>query len=185
VGAGGAIVLDRDGVVQEAMSAGLFVTGIIASAPGQYGPQPEARPVLQVAARRAPTPSQRRDIAIGRRLLPVLHRHGAGRAALIDREHVLAIAGGLPLPKFLGAQGRASTWGRRTFGGQRGVLVLDADRGQTADALLDREVFEAALASSIAGIVVSAPMPEGEAHTDLLAWANEAKVFLMCTVSEP
>lgn len=195
VGAGGAIVLERQRVGEMADAAGLFVTGLerapTVSGQGDAAVSPEQDETvragaLQIVARRAPTPGQRRDIVIGRQVLGVLKAHGAGHAALISREHVLAVSGKLGLADFIASQGRTRTWGRRALGSRRGVLVVDGALGSgKAEAILDVAVFSAAKAVALAGIVVLAPLAEGSERGDILAWANEAGVFLMCLADTP
>ena len=191
VGAGAAIVLDRTETVAAADRAGLFLTGIEPPATKEPGaadaaPSPEPPAVealLSVLARRAPTPADRRDIAVARRLLPVLRTHGAGRATVIGREHVRAVVAGLAVDRAVAALGRDASWGRRAFRREIGILALDigSDRpGEVvAEALPGIEVFRAALAAGLAGVVcLGAPIPE-ERLRDLAPWANEARVFLM------
>jgi DUF1009 family protein len=188
LGAGGTIVLERERAVVAADAAGIFVTGletapVIAEAEGEDGPPslPEGT-ALRVLARRAPTPADRRDIAIGRRLVAVLRRHEAGRAALVAREHVLAVSAKLPLAPLVAAQGRPASWGRRWLSTRIGALVVDGDEALSAggaDAILDADLFRAAMSAGLAGIVYLGRLPEGERRSELVAWANEASVFLM------
>lgn len=197
VGAGAAIVLDRAETATAADRAALFLTGIgpvdtVATAVGTTSaaePEIGALPLLSVLARRAPTPADRRDIAVARRLLSVLRAHGAGRAAVIGREHVRAIAASLPVDRVVAALGRDASWGRRAFRREIGILALDigGDRpGEpAADALPGVEVFRAALAAGLAGVVcLGAPIPEDRLK-DLAPWANEARVFLMGEIVPP
>jgi UDP-2,3-diacylglucosamine hydrolase len=192
VGAGSAIMIERQETLRRADGEGVFVMG----ADQRRAEQPEAGaraalpptleemmtwPVLSVVSRRAPTPADRRDIAVGRRLMPVLRAHGAGKAAVIVREHVLAVAGALPVDRVVAGLGRTPSWGRRTFLGQIGVLALDiAD--VTPDAVQDLptlEVFRAAMTAGLAGIVcLGGPIPEA-VRADLIGWAKDAKIFLM------
>ncbi|MGD9804530.1 MAG: LpxI family protein [Hyphomicrobiaceae bacterium] len=194
VGARGAIVLERQRVVEAADQEGLFVTGIEASVgdfdtndarvSAPYGAATES--VLPVVARRAPTPGQRRDIAMARQALAVLRRHQGGHAVLVSREHVLAVTGASTLAEFVSAQGRTRTWGRRLLGQKRGVLVVDgAAAAGKAESILDVALFSAARDVSLAGIVVLAPLSEGEQREQCRAWANEAGVFLMCPADVP
>ena len=192
VGAGSAVMIERHETLCRADAAGVFVVG----ADQRLAEQPEsgarvvppialeemmAWPVLSVVSRRAPTPADRRDIAVGRRLMPVLRAHGAGKAAVIVREHVLAVAGALPVDRVVAGLGRTPSWGRRTFQGQIGVLALDI-----ADVTLDStqdlptlEIFRAAMAAGLGGIVcLGGPIPEGM-RADLIGWAKDAKIFLM------
>ncbi|MEZ5818451.1 MAG: UDP-2,3-diacylglucosamine diphosphatase LpxI [Hyphomicrobiaceae bacterium] len=200
VGAGGAIVLEQARVIADADAAGLFVTGIGRASPemplqdgcsnGQENDEREQAQTprgLEVVARRAPTPGERRDMAIGREVLLVLGAHGAGRAVLVSREHVLAVAGEGALAPFLKGHGRTRTWARTALGRRRGVLVVDvaATGSAGAESLLDLELFSTAKATQLAGIVVLAPLGEGERRKECIAWANEAGVFLMCRAGEP
>lgn len=187
IGAGGAIVLERERLADAADEAGLFVVGVTPPTKDSRSPAAPEAPVLRVAGRRAPTPSERRDIVIGRRLADVLKLHGAGRASLLSREHVLAVSGSFPLPAFVAAQGGASTWGRGFWSGRRGVLIIDADTNSTEppESVLDRDLFKAALDNRLAGIVILAALPDGEQRDEIVAWANEAGVFLMSLATEP
>jgi DUF1009 family protein len=196
VGAGAAIVLERQHMVEAADGAGLFITGLDASTVDDISRHRDRAPlvpgavtasnVLHVVARRAPTPGQRRDIFIGRQVLDVMKRHGAGHAAIVSREHVLAVSVGLALPEFVSGQGRTRTWGRRLLGRRRGVLVIDGPGGAgKPEDMLDHALFSAAKGVSLAGIVVLAPLADEERRTDIVAWANEAGVFLMCRADGP
>lgn len=209
VEAGGAIVLDRPATVAAADANRILLMGVDGAnaigirseptGPGQEGAGSRmssfetaattAQPVagfdalLSVLARRAPTPADRRDIAVGRRLLAVLRAHGAGRAAVVEREHVRAVAASLPVPGTLTALGRGPSWGRRAFKRELGVLMLDigglAPGTVEETALPDIEVFRAALAAGLAGVVcLGAPIPDTRLQ-DMRSWANEARVFLM------
>ena len=189
VGAGAAIVLERQAMAEAADRAGLFVAGIVPQDdPGPPLPPPSDA-LLAVLARRAPTPADRRDIAVGRRLLPVLRANGAGRAAVIERGHVRAIAGALPVAGVVAALGRGASWGARAFKRQIGILMLDVageQAGVCAEAALPGlEEFRAAVAAGLAGVVcLGAPLPAARLK-DMEAWANEARVFLMGEIGPP
>lgn len=181
VEASGAIVLERSRVIEGADAAGLFVTGI-ASPSRNFGlskpdPSPTNEP-LQLVGRRAPTPADRRDIAIGRNLISILAAHNAGRAALLAREHVLAITGERPVAPFLARQGRPASWGRQALKSRIGVLMIAPEASDPATEL-SAELFQAALHSCIAGLVWLGPIPGGERRMEIEAWASEAGVFLM------
>lgn len=189
VGAGAAIVLGRAEVAALGDAAGLFVVGleIGGGRPGGAPPDEQA-PIstpaersLVVAARRAPTPADRRDIGIGRRLMAVLREHDAGIGAIISREHVLAVSARLPLPAVVAAQGRPASWGRRALRGRLGVLVVDGGRTSAPSAaeLLTAPLFRTALQCGLAGVVLLGELPGGEAGEAIRAWADEAGVFLM------
>lgn len=197
IGAGAAIVLERGQLVAEADEAGLFVVGIedqlgAPTASGDPGPVGEetgaaAAPLLQVAARRAPTPGDRRDIGIGRSLMAVLRSHGAGPGAIVTREHVLAVSARVPLTASVAALGRPASWGLRALRGRLGVLLIDA-RGIDSEGVagvLDAPLMRATMESGLAGIVLLGKLPEGEQGEQIRAWANEARIFLMAEVMTP
>lgn len=72
------------------------------------------------------------------------------------------------------------------LGQKRGVLVVDgAAAAGKAESILDVALFSAARDVSLAGIVVLAPLSEGEQREQCRAWANEAGVFLMCPADVP
>ncbi|MGE0769667.1 MAG: LpxI family protein [Hyphomicrobiaceae bacterium] len=191
IGGGATIVIEREQVIEAADRAGMFVaalefvsdvTGSDAAADPAAASPVQAPATLQVVARRAPTPGQRRDIGIGRRVLDVLRSHGAGRSVLVAREHVLAVSGVLAPAEFVSSRGRIRTWGGRLLGRRRGVLVID---GARAEDVLDVALFSAAKATDLAGIVMLAPLAEGNRRAEIVAWANEAGVFLMCRAELP
>lgn len=189
VGAAGAIVLAREEVARVADNSALFVTGFHPRAAAEaspasldVAPETATRDALEVVARRAPTPSEREDIALARSVLDVLAAHSAGNAVLVSRQHVLAINTHLALPEFVASQGRTRTWGRRALGRRRGVLVVEAHSSAgTAEAVLTVELFAAAKAVALAGLVVLSPLSRDDLRPDIIAWANEAGVFLMCS----
>jgi DUF1009 family protein len=194
VGADAAIVLERERVVEMADAAGLFVLGLESRATFCNGTMNDAGAdvvqgnMLRVAARRAPTPADRRDIAIGRRLLAEMRVHGAGAAAVVSREHVRAVSGRLPLPAMVATQARSQTWGRRAVKSRIGVLVIDGEvpaGERSGEALLDAPLFLAAMESRLAGIVLLGGIADAERRSQIEAWANEAGVFLMVLEGEP
>ncbi|MBS0242722.1 MAG: UDP-2,3-diacylglucosamine diphosphatase LpxI, partial [Proteobacteria bacterium] len=178
VGAGQSIVLERARVAADADAAGIVVIGLDLPSLPLPPPVTDAEPpsALAVVSRRAPTPGDRIDIAIGRRVIGVLQRHGAGHACVVAREHVLAISGRLDVPAVVRAQGRIASWGRRSLGSRLGTLVID---GAATPAILDADLFRAALETRLAGIVFLGGLPTGETLDQLKEWAREAKVFLM------
>lgn len=195
VGAGAAVVIDLPEIILAADVADIFLAGIerpSLASPDNPSPAADAVPadmsaVLAVLSRRAPTPADRRDIAVGRRLLPVLRAHGAGLAAVIAREHVLAIAGALPVDRIVSGLGRNASWGRRTFKGQIGVLVFDIRQtgSEVSPALPGLAVFRALVEAGLAGLVcLGGPLPEAH-RSELVGWANDARVFLMAQEPAP
>ena len=192
VGADCAILIERLEIIRRADAAGVFVVGIDQQTAQRtlsgVRDRLEITPdeiliwtVLAVLSRRAPTPADRRDIAVGRKLMPVLRAHAAGKAAVIAREHVLAVAGALPIDRVVAGLGRNPSWGRRTFQGQIGVLALDiaGSAGEPTQGLPTLEVFRALMAAGLGGLVcLGGPIPEDN-RAELVGWANDARVFLM------
>ena len=78
---------------------------------------------LAVLSRRAPTPGERRDVAIGRALIRALAQYEGGQAAVIADQHVRGIDGALPIGAIVGAVA-GNDWGRRLFKKRIGVLVV-------------------------------------------------------------
>ncbi|MFM9940638.1 MAG: LpxI family protein [Hyphomicrobiaceae bacterium] len=193
VSAGQAIVLERAQLVAQADQAGLFVQGL--DMPPLSGDLPSATFVdpykltpLSVLARRAPTPWERRDIGIGRQLAVALAKLDLGRAAVVAGEHVLAVSASLDVPTMLALIGRDSQWGRRLFKSQLGTLVLDlGQRSQETptdlDGLVSLEVFAAAKAARLAGVVcLGAKLPEAR-RDEIIGWANDARLYLLAEES--
>ena len=195
VGAGSAIVLNRAMMVANADREGLFVAGIVVagremSLPRTTGADARAIPVKpsmpvtppEILGRVAPTPSDRRDIAVARRLLPILKREAAGPAAVVAGEHVLAVAGALAIAPLIRPLGARRHWGLRAFRGRIGTLAIDLSPASMQDAppvRLDVELFRAVQDARLAGVACfGAAIPES-AKADVIGWANEAKVFLM------
>jgi DUF1009 family protein len=178
---GGTIVLDRDGVLDDANQAGIFVYGATMpdSAAAIEASPAASMPHMELVGRRAPTPADRADGAIGRQVVRVLAAHQAGIAALVEREHVLAVFDRQTLSQRLAAHLPSRGWGRRRLGARLGVLVVDCGT-ESPEALLDADLFRAAMTAGLAGVVVSAPIAAGEARGQVTAWADEAGVFLMC-----
>lgn len=178
VGAARAIVLERQRVIAEADAAGLFAMGLQPDGgTPRYLPEAPEAP-LRLFGRRAPTPADRRDVVIGRQLMPVLRQHGAGHAALVAREHVLAIATGRPVAELLAQSGRPPSWGRQVLRSRLGVVLIDAGASD-AHEVLTADLFRGALQSRVAGIVWLGRLPPGERRAEIEAWAGEAGVFLM------
>ncbi len=183
VGAGRTIVLERGATGAAADSAGLFLYGIdeaVHSDPPPLADLASMRP-LSVLTRRAPTPTERRDNAIGRQLLDVMKREALGHAAVIAGEHVLAVSAQLDAATMMRALGRDAQWGRRWFRRRIGSLALRLDEG--AEKLLTLETFRAAADARLAGIVCDGgAIPEARL-AEVVGWANDARMFLMAEVA--
>lgn len=130
VRAGQSLILEREETIRRANAAGVFVSGVELedqsisdrAVRAQYISAHDAP--LAVLARRAPTPGERRDVAIGRALLRALAQHGAGDAAIIADQHVRGINGMLPVRAMAHGASAGNDWGRRLFRKRIGVLVV-------------------------------------------------------------
>lgn len=185
VGAGASIVMESKLVAAAADAAPLFVAGIeVASLPPTaVEPAADTSPCtgLVVLGRRAPTPSDRRDVALSRRLLQVLAAEGGGHSAVVAREQVLVIAGALPIDGMVRPLGERSHWGLRLLRSRIGVLSLNLTGMSPAEigARYGVHLFTAARDGRLAIIVCDgAPIPD-ELRSDWIAWADEAKLCLM------
>jgi DUF1009 family protein len=189
--AGQSLLLERQETMARADAAGVFVVGL-PPAIGRGAPPAAGTGdgrVLSVLGRRAPTPAERRDIALGRTLLQVLAGHQAGDAAVVADDHVLAIDAALSIRALANGLAGGSHWGRRVFRKRIGVLVvrrpdivmpLDAD--PEAEAAVD---FGWIAEAGLAGIACV----EGSIPKDLVraaaAQADTVGLFLMAVGSGP
>lgn len=188
VGAGKAVVLERPKLVAQSDAAGLFLYGLAKATAEDVPPvtaplDPHGMLPLAVLARRAPTPSERSDVYIGRQLAHVLAQENLGRAAIIAGRHVLAIATDLNIPAMLRQVGRDSQWGRRAFKSRIGTLVIDIGAAGDADAVSERllslAVFAAAKEVRLAGVAVLGARIPDERREEVIGWANDARLFLL------
>ncbi|MEZ5851455.1 MAG: UDP-2,3-diacylglucosamine diphosphatase LpxI [Hyphomicrobiaceae bacterium] len=186
VGAGASLVMQREEARRAADAAGIFVVGLDDDAGDAEAPAVATTidTPFAILARRAPTPKDRADIALARKLVLTLRAHGAGRAGIIGGEHVLAIAGALPVTAMLRASAAHGHWGLRRLKGQIGTLLIDLAPGHDGTTppisqLLDIEVLRAARDARLSGIAcLGAPLPD-DLKNDAIAWADEAKLFLV------
>lgn len=187
VGAGQSLVLERDETVRLADAAGLFLVGVgTGESAEERQPCADGVPAgaSTLAGRLAPTPADRADIALGRRLMQVLARHEAGTAAVIAGEHVLAVNGALPVASMLRGIGNGSHWGRTVFRKRIGVLAV-----QSPDLIMDmtRQIgedddpvdFSWIAEAGLAGIVCAAGAIPADLKVPVGAQADAMKLFLM------
>jgi DUF1009 family protein len=186
VRAGRSLLLERGQTLARADDLGLFVIGLEPEgAPAAVTEDEEPSAPLAVLGRRAPTPAERRDIALGRRLLDVLARHQAGQAAVIVGEHVLAIDASLPARGMMSGVAQGSYWGRRAFRKRIGVLIVqhaglilpsDKDTEEADEPAIDFGWIADAGLAGIACVRASLPKDLAEAA---IAQANARGIFLM------
>jgi DUF1009 family protein len=184
------LILERDETVRRADAAGVFIVGIEGHPPRAPDPTERARYIglndapLAVLSRRAPTPGERRDVAIGRALIRALAQYEGGQAAIIADQHVRGVDGALPIESIVGAVA-GNDWGRRLFKKRIGVLVVRrpelilAAPETNADAAPEPVNFQWIAEAGLAGVACV----EGNIHQELLPAvvreANEMRLFLM------
>jgi len=191
VRAGQSLILERQETVRRADAAGVFITGIEGHDPPAPHQAERARYIdvhgapLAVLGRRAPTPGERRDVAIGRALMRALAPYEGGQAAVIADQHVRGIDGVLPLAAILSAAAAGNDWGRRLFRKRIGVLVVRrpelilATEPPAADEDPEPVNFAWIAQAGLAGIAcvegcIPAELVPAAAHE-----ANEMGLFLM------
>jgi DUF1009 family protein len=157
VAAGRALVLERAQMVAMADAHGLFVIGIEDGATSSDADTSDARavPLLfrPLGWHRAKAP-ERRDVALGARVLAVLRNRDAGRAVVVVGEHVQGIDADLGVPRLLGGLGRSSHWGLRVFKRRIGALVVEAIDDIGADAAAIEATLEQVREAGLAGVAV-------------------------------
>jgi UDP-2,3-diacylglucosamine hydrolase len=157
VAAGRALVLERAQMIAMADAHGLFVVGIEdGPAPRDIAkPEADAPPLLfRPLGRARAKASERRDVALGARVLAVLKVHDAGRAVVVVGEHVQGIDASLGVRRLLSGLGRSSHWGLRAFKRRIGVLVVaGTDDIGTDDAAIEATLGQVRTAG-LAGVAI-------------------------------
>ncbi len=164
------------GAVMLLEERGYRVVGAHELAPGLVAP-------VTMAGRLAPSADDRQAVSIGLDLLSSLSAFDIGQAAIVAREHVLAVEGPEGTDRMLARVGRM----RRSFLGLRrrregGVLIKAAKRGQDLrvdmPAIGPRTVAEAARAG-LSGIAVGAGSTLVLDQDRTIALADRLGLFLI------
>lgn len=154
VGAGGTIVLGRAEVVALADAGGVFITGLATDIRAAEPQRRVDERTLLPVSKRWPSPSERQDARIGAAVVAILAEAGAGRAALVVRQHVLAVSDWGGLADLLERGRRIRPWGLRVLGRRGGVLtVLPGPDQHLVAADLERMA-----GAQLAGVVVDGPL---------------------------
>lgn len=134
-----ALVLEKARTIAMADETGLFLAGIedISTKDGTDDTIARANVEFRQLGRTRAGASERKDAALGARVLSVLTEHEAGRTAVVVGEHVQGIDASLGVPRLLRGLGRTSHWGLRVFKRRIGALVISAleDLGTDAAAI--------------------------------------------------
>jgi DUF1009 family protein len=158
VAAGRALVLERAQMIAMADGHGLFVLGIEdgAAAAGGAKKADGLEAPLQfrpLGWHRAKAP-ERRDVALGARVLAVLKAHDAGRAVVVVGEHVQGIDATFGVRRLLGGLGRSSHWGLRVFKRRICALVVEGIEDIGTDAGSIEATLEQVRAAGLAGVAI-------------------------------
>jgi DUF1009 family protein len=152
-----ALVLERAQMIAMADAHGLFVVGIEDGAAAGDTARPDGfrEPLLfrPLGWHRAKAP-ERRDVALGARVLAVLKAHSAGRAVVVVGEHVQGIDAGLGVRRLLSGLGRSSHWGLRVFKRRIGALIVEAIADIGTDAGSIEATLEQVRAAGLAGVAI-------------------------------
>jgi DUF1009 family protein len=157
VAAGRALVLERAEMVAMADAHGLFVVGMEDGATTHDAGRSDvdAEPLLfrPLGWHRAKAP-ERRDVALGARVLAVLRPHDAGRAVVVVGDHVQGIDAGFGVRRLLRDLGRSSHWGLRVFKRRIGALIVEAIEDIGSDAAAIEATLEHVREAGLAGVAV-------------------------------
>lgn len=182
VEAGGVLVADRAETLRRADTAHIFVEGVVDEGPSAPPRRFDARTVaivFRALGRRTPVRHATLDAIKAVKTLDALAPFAAGRAAVVVRNHVLAVEAGdegvaATLERAAGLRQWASLTHRR-----RGVVALRAPEDVTAD------VITRAASSGYAGVVVAQERAaEGAVPRDAVATADAAGVFVLARTGE-
>ena len=186
VAAGRALVLERDRMIAMADDCGLFVAGIeevptsAAIVASDEGRETSFRPLGRSRA----GASERRDAALGVRVLSVLEAHGAGRAVVVVGDHVQGIDGGLGVRRLLGGLGRTSHWGLRAFKRRIGVLVVATPEDFGTDPAAIDEMLDLVGQAGLAGVAIAGRIETTRVVALLREYADRHRLFVLAVDAE-
>ena len=150
----GTLAAERPALCELADATGLFVQGFRDCGGHAREAQERAGWRTESLGRRRPNAHQIADTTKGADVLAALARFGAGRGAVVDRGHVLAVECGEGAAVLLARAGGLRQWGKRRFSRRSGVGVL----GEEAELA---HLVVGAAAAGLAGLaVVGHPPPE-------------------------
>jgi DUF1009 family protein len=127
---------------------------------------------------RRPRAADEADIAKGAAVLGALAPFGVGGAAVVARNHVLAVESGEGIGPMLERASRLRQWGRMGTLSQRGAVVLAHSTS------LDPAFVPHIGAAGIAGVAVMDGPYTGEAMRDTVTGANNAGLFAVVRMRE-
>jgi DUF1009 family protein len=167
VEAGAVLLLDRGEAVQAADAHGIAIEGLASGGQTRRGngvkvDALEARGLTPVVGRLQPDARATGDIEKGLATIAQLAAFATGKAVVVSRAYILAIAAAEPVLATLERTRGLRQWG---VGAKRrvGVLALDADAEDWDDPAGVAALLEKAAAAGLAGVAVTGT-PQALAH---------------------
>ncbi len=155
------LIAERESLIALADEEGLFVSGVLLPPEEQHGPFIGAPKVsstpLKHLGRRRLGRSNLTDSAKGVRVLRALSQFGTGRAVVVARDYVVAVAAVETPADMLKRCALLRQWGARVSSRRVGVMVCriePEDSGHNNGGVLSQDVLAGASAAGLAGIVL-------------------------------
>jgi DUF1009 family protein len=153
VEAGALLLLDRDEAVEAADRHGIAIEGLSTASPASSQPAPAAPAAVRVVGREQPNRRDAADIEKGFAAVERLAPFDTGKAAVVARAYILAIAAGEPASEMLDRTRTLRQWG---VGAKRRIGMLAYRAGsEDGDARQVQALLDRAAAQGLAGVAVT------------------------------
>jgi DUF1009 family protein len=153
VEAGSVLLLDRDEAIQAADRHGIAIEGLPTASSPNSQPAPAEPAAVRVVGRENPNRRQATDIGRGLAVVERLAAFDTGKAAVVARAYILAIAAAETASEMLDRTRALRQWG---VGAKRRVGVLAYRAGsEDGDAGYVQALFDRAAAQGLAGVAVT------------------------------
>jgi DUF1009 family protein len=155
VEAGAVLLLDRDEAIQAADRQGIAIEGLATAPAPSSSPAPAEPAAIRVVGREQPSGRDAADIERGLAVVERLAVFDTGKAAVVARSYILAVAAAEPASEMLDRTRALRQWG---VGAKRRVGVLACRAGlQDGDAAHVEALLDRAAAQGLAGVAVTGP----------------------------